>query len=334
MNTTVYPGKRPAAKLGLQQRVQNWVDQRLPASRRHELNRHSLYIFPSKTGFGYLCLVLMLWLVGTNYENNLVLALAFLLSALFIVCILHTFANLSGLSLEFVSAAPAFSGERAELRVRMVSGGGKARDSIILRWAGSEQVAVSLVSESQVTAKIYVPVQGRGWVNPGPLEVESLFPLGILRCWTRLNMDCRILVYPRPIPAGPLPMGQALRDDGEVSGLRGTDEFAGYRDYQAGDSLRDVAWKQYARGMGLHTKDYSSLVDRRLWLDWDYLGGMSTEARLSRLCYWVLEAQKIDAEYGLRLPGQSLPPGRSQRHCEQALRMLALFGREEVRQLS
>lgn len=315
----------------LRVRVQNWVDRRLPPSRRHQLNRNTLYIFPSKAGFGFLCLMLILWLVGTNYENNLVLALAFLMTALFIVCILHTFANLAGLSVEFLGAAPAFSGERAELRLRISRQGGRARDSIMFRWCGSEKVALSLLERSEATAKIYVPVHGRGWFNPGPLEIDSVFPLGILRCWTRLNMDCRVLVYPRPVPAGPLPLAHVIRDEGEVSSVRGTDEFAGYRDYQAGDSLRDVAWKQYARGMGLHSKDYNALVDRRLWLDWDYLGGIAQEARLSRLCYWVLEAEKIDAEYGLRLPGQNLAPGRSPSHCEQALKMLALFngGKDE-----
>lgn len=328
MKGTVHPGRSQGAQRSLRQRVQSWVDKRLPAARQHQLNRHSLYIFPSKTGLGYLGLVLVLWLVGTNYENNLVLALAFLLSALFVICILHTFANLSGLSLALVSAVPAFSGERAELRLRMTSTIGRPRDSVVLRWGASEKVVVSLIGENEAAIKMHVPVQGRGWINPGPLEVESVFPLGILRCWTRLNMDCRILVYPRPVAAGPLPLAQSIREGDEVSGLKGVDEFAGYREYQPGDSLRDLAWKQYARGMGLHSKDYSSLVDRRLWLDWDYLGGMATEARLSRLCYWVLEAHKTDAEYGLRLPGQSLEPGRSQNHCEKALRLLALYERE------
>lgn len=333
MKTDTFPGKHrirhPGIIGAIRRRVQEWVDARLPAARRHQLNRNTLYIFPSKTGFGFLSLILILWLVGTNYENNLVLGLAFLLTALFVVTILHTFANLAGVTIEFLSAAPTFSGERAELRLRVSHQGARSRDSIMLRWSGSEKVAVSLIDSDEITVRIHVPVQGRGWFNPGPLEVESVFPLGILRCWTRLHMDCRILVYPRPIPAGPLPLAHVIKDEGEISSLRGADEFAGYRVYQAGDSLRDVAWKQYARGMGLHSKDYSAFVDRRLWLDWDYLGGMSRETRLCRLCYWVLEADKEEAEYGLRLPGKDLAPGRGPAHCEQALRLLALFELEE-----
>src|SRR5690606_28097370 len=157
------------------------------------------------------------------------------------------------------------------------------------------------------------------------LIVESRYPLGILRCWARLDMDCRILVYPKPIAAGPLPVAEAIRDEGDLAARQGADEFAGYRSYQPGDSLRNVAWKQYARGMGLHSKDYSAYVDKRLWLDWDYLAGMNREARLARLCYWVLQASNAETEFGLRLPGQDLAPGRGPAQREQALRMLALF---------
>lgn len=316
--------KRSAANT-IRERFWTWADSRRPAASRHLLNHHSLFILPSRAGLGFLALTVMLWLVGTNYENNLVLGLAFTLIALFVVSILHTFANLSGLTVRLLSANPAISGEPAEIKLQVSRHGSRPRDNIQLKWRDSEPVLVSLVDETAVNFSIFVPVKGRGWFDPGPLVIESRFPLGILRCWTRLSMDCRVLVYPKPIPAGPLPRAHAVRDDGELSPFRGSDEFAGYRSYQPGDSLRNLAWKHYARGLGLYSKDYSASVDNRLWLDWDYLAGMDREARLSRLCYWVLQVGKTDMEYGLRLPGETLPPGSGPLQQEQVLRMLALF---------
>lgn len=314
-----------SAAYSLRHRIQDWVDSRRPGASVHRLNRHSLYIFPSRAGLAFLLLDCALWLTGTNYENNLVLALAFMLIALFVVTILHTFANLSGLTVQLLGASPAISGELSEIRLRVSRPGKRPRDNLQLRWSGSEPVLLDLVEASEATASLYVPTRGRGWFDPGRLVIESRYPLGILRCWTRLDMDCRVLVYPRPIPAGPLPQAHVIREEGSVSLLRGADEFHGYKEYEAGDSLRNVDWKHYARGMGLHTRDYSAFVDNRLWLDWDYLAGMDREARLSRLCHWVLEAARTDAEYGLRLPGQTLPPGSGPVHRDQALRMLALF---------
>ena len=38
-------------------------------------------------------------------------------------------------------------------------------------------------------------------------------------------------------------------------------------------------------------------------VDWDSLPGMETEARLSQLCRWVLDAHRSGLSYGLVLPG-------------------------------
>ena len=302
-----------------------WVDAKRPPAKQHQLNRNNLFIFPSIQGLWFLLADGVLWLVGTNYENNLILALAFLLVTLFVICILHTFSNLSGLSIQFLGVSPVFSGDTAEVKLLLSCRGRRGRDNVQLYWPGNFPTVVSLIENNEAQVKVMIATKGRGWFDPGRLIVKSFFPLGIIRCWTRLNMDCRVLVYPRPIAAGPLPKAHALREEGDTSSHRGADEFSGYKTYQPGDSMRNVAWKHYARGLEVMSKEFSAYVDQRLWLDWDFLAGMEREGRLSRLCYWVLECAKTDDEFGLRLPGTELPPGSGQAHQMQALKMLALF---------
>lgn len=105
----------------------------------------------------------------------------------------------------------------------------------------------------------------------------------------------------------------------------GAEDFYGLRQYQSSDPPRHVAWKSFARTDELLTKQYASFADRRVWLDWDLLSGLETEARLSRLCYWVLQLAATSNEYGLRLPGQEIPPGRGEQHRDAVLKALALF---------
>ena len=75
------------------------------------LNRKNLYTFPNFTGLIYLLITAVIWLLGTNYQNNLILGLSYLLVSIFVVGILHAFANLAGISIRFVGARPAFAGE-------------------------------------------------------------------------------------------------------------------------------------------------------------------------------------------------------------------------------
>jgi uncharacterized protein (DUF58 family) len=113
--------------------------------------------------------------------------------------------------------------------------------------------------------------------------------------------------------------------------ISGSEEFAGIREYVAGDSLRDIDWRAMARGQGLATRTYEDHVSENYWLDWHQFEGLTTEARLSRLCFCVLELsqhQQSSIAYGLRLPNQVLEPSSGEVHKLKLLEVLALFESE------
>ena len=70
---------------------ERWLSRRLPRSGRVVLNQKRIFIFPTGYGFFYLLVASLLFIGGINYENNLILALSFLLASLFLVAILHTY---------------------------------------------------------------------------------------------------------------------------------------------------------------------------------------------------------------------------------------------------
>jgi uncharacterized protein (DUF58 family) len=136
----------------------------------------------------------------------------------------------------------------------------------------------------------------------------------------------RCLVYPRPDDGRlPLPEPAGGRGEKRVAG-GGSDDFAGLRAYQTGDSPRHIDWKAAARGQGLQTKVFSGRAAAELWLDWNQLPpGLDLESRLSRLTRWVLLADQDGLRYGLRLPGMELAPDTGEPHRLACLRELALY---------
>jgi uncharacterized protein (DUF58 family) len=86
-----------------------------------------------------------------------------------------------------------------------------------------------------------------------------------------------------------------------------------------------VAWKAYARGQGLHTKQYAGTDVVSHIFDWDSLAGLGTEDRLAQLCRWVLDAHDRGEAFGLRLPGVSIDVNLGVSHRERCLNALALF---------
>jgi uncharacterized protein (DUF58 family) len=118
-----------------------------------------------------------------------------------------------------------------------------------------------------------------------------------------------------------------LRAEGSSAPAPAGDDFVGQREYARGDSPRHINWKAAARGQGWHTKQFGGGEPLAVWLDWAATNGPDTEARLSTLCRWVLDAEQRGMRYGLRLPGCRIEPSQGADHQHECLKALALFDR-------
>lgn len=307
-------------------RFNRWLDKRMPPANSITLNQRKIFILPTRQGIYFALLVCAMVLAGINYQNSLVFALAFLLASLFMVAMLHTFRNLSGLTLAAGSTKAAFAGEEAEFTVVLKRLGDRTYESLQVGWDPAALAVADLVADSEVRVRSYVLAKRRGRLNPGRLLVQTFFPLGLFRAWSWVDLDMVALVYPKPIEGGPLPSSSSTsQEEGELVLRDGAEDFYGLREYQAGDPIRHIAWRAFARNETLMTKQFAAYADRRVWLEWDQFEGLDREARLSRLCFWVLRLNSSNDEYGLRLPGIEIAPARGEAHRDEVLKTLALF---------
>ncbi|OUS10198.1 hypothetical protein A9Q90_01845 [Gammaproteobacteria bacterium 54_18_T64] len=314
---------------------QRWIERRLPPIKKIRLDNRKLFIFPTRAGFSFIGLLILLWLIATNFENNVVFALTFLLASLFIITVFHTFLNVSGLQIEGGRVTPGFAGQTAEFEYLLSQTGRRQRFSIEFSHPGLEATVVSLSGSEIKSIYLSIPVNRRGWFQARRITVRSVYPLGLLKVWTYLQFNTEALVYPRPIEAelprqGATGQGDKPPPDNYMPHNSGSEDFVGLEKYRLGESLRHIAWKQFAREQGLQTKHYADAIDDELWLDWELLPGMDGEARLSRLCAWTQSFSEAQLPYGLRLPGVELAPGTGRVHRDTVLRELALFEQPQI----
>ena len=313
------------SRLERSERWSRWLERRIPRAHRITLSQDSIFIFPTLTGFLFGGLVLLLVVGAINYQNSLVYGVAFLLGSLFLVTILYTFRNLSGLSIEFVGAGSGFVGENIEFHVRVSRPEGRGREGIQLAWSGAIPQWAEVFESTASEVRLYVPARRRGWLRPGRLLVETYFPLGLLRAWTWVDLGARALVYPKPAFDAAPEESHRSRDEGELIDPRGSDDFNELRAYRHGDSVRRILWRSYARTGELVVKEYASYLDPRFILDFARIRG-GVEERLSRLTGLALKAERIGRDYGLELPGTSIEVGGGDAHRLRVLRALATFG--------
>ncbi|GFM56458.1 DUF58 domain-containing protein [Pseudomonas capsici] len=306
---------------------QRWLGRRIPPAARVKLDHRRIFILPTRTGATFALVVFLMLLVSINYQNSLAYGLTFLLLSVGILAILHTYRNLGGLVLSAGLARSVFVGEPVQLRLRLESAG-HAHQALGLGWNAQTLQPGDVSAEGLTEVELTLPAETRGWLRAPRLRVESVFPLGIFRAWSWLDLEQTVLIYPRPIP-GAMPLLQGVQphaqDDGQATRGAGVDDYQGLRSYQPGDNRRRLHWKAYSRGQGLLVKDFTDLSGHELCLDFMALGG-DIEERLSRLCYWVLELSQRQQPFALRLPGFLSAVDSSDAHREACLRELALFG--------
>jgi uncharacterized protein (DUF58 family) len=309
-------------------RLANWLYGFTPPEQGTvTLVHRRVYIVPTQLGALFV-LTLTILLVGSiNYSLSLGFALTFLLAGMGIAGMVHTARNLAHMAVSVGRGEPVFAGEAAQFRLYLDARAGFDRPAILARHLRSRsQMVVDVPAAGLAEVVLAVPAPRRGWLPLGRVMLETRFPLGIFRAWSYVEPDARCLVYPRPERSAlPAPAAESAR--GALrSPTPGNDDYAGLRTYQLSDSPRHVAWKAVARSEDMLTKQFTGEASAELWLDWARLAPqLPVEQRLSRLAGWVLEAERSGMQYGLRLPGVEIAPGRGDTQRAACLQALALF---------
>lgn len=314
----------------LQAGFRSWVARRIPPGPRITLDLHNIFVLPTRQGLVFLFVLCLMLMGAVNYEASLAYGLVFLLLGLFLLSILHTFRNLAGLRVSGRGGQRVFAGQDLMVDILLEKQGTGNHEHVRLFFTAAQDAVADLIDTDEARLHLAVPTRRRGYLRPGRLVVETRFPLGLCRAWSLIDLDLDCLVYPHPRACNLERLLGGYRNAGVRQGGSGQGDFHGLREYHQGDSLRHVAWKQVARGLGMYTKEYVSPVDEQVWLDWELFPGMATEDRLSHLTWCVLQLDRQQVDYGLRLPGLVIGPAHGATHRRVLLEKLALFGHPEA----
>lgn len=295
------------------------------------LSGKRIYILPTGLGVAFALMIFAMFLGAMNYGNNLALGLAFMLGSLGLTAMHYCHRNLASIRIASAASDPVFAGEEARFRIALENDAPLPRHEVTIGNDYGMADPVRLDPGARAVLTVRLPATQRGYLNLDHFEITTRHPFGLFRAWTYLHMNMRCVVYPRPAPRGLAPPPVETDIGGAHDSARGDEDFAGLRTFHAGDSLRRVAWKAYARGQGLHVKMYAGTSVASHLFDWDSLPGLGVEARLSQLCRWIEDAHAEGRAFGLKLPDMELPANIGAAHRQRCLTALALYGLEGSR---
>ena len=293
------------------------------------LGAHRVHIRPSRAGLAFALLLLALWIAAVNYQLALGHALTWFAVACAITDMLFASRNLAGLALSATPGPMVAAGSEARFELRLINRSARPRHAIAVL-AALPQAAPELVDVdaggAATSVTVLLPAGARGWLQAPAVRLSSNFPLGLFHAWCHWQPEARVLVYPRPEqPAPALPANITAQHLPQA-------ELAGVAAYRSGDPLRRLAWRHIARhdDEHLYSKQFEQAGSEDhddVLLDYAALPPqLDREARLSRLCAWLLAAEHANLTYGLRLEQTLIAPGQGPSHLDACLRALALHG--------
>jgi len=136
-------------------------------------------------------------------------------------------------------------------------------------------IAESFVDVAPAGASVDIgavlPCERRGVFRFDPITISTTFPFGIVLKSVTVTAPDELLVLPRVVELPPsllLSGGGRGRTETERHDRRGLGlEFYAIRDYQPGDPMRRIAWKQSARAGGLRTRELASPVAATIMIE-------------------------------------------------------------------
>ena len=281
-----------------------------------------------------------MWLAAVNFSNNLVYAILYLVASLSFISIFHTWRNLAPLRVEHIRIRPAFAGEEVRMEIylhapaaqpvyglffaRLGDSAGAARRPVPLVLASGG--AVRLEAGDARSVEVVFPATRRGMYRFETLLIRSSYPFGLFWASFRVLVDAEYYINPGIKGTNAWPEMQTGGESGSPTSTKPGDDFAGVRAYLPGESLRHVDWKAYARGRPLSVKQFTGGTGRELWLDAAQMSRLPLEDRLSQLALWVVNAEKEEIPYALKLGRTTLPVGLGPEQSRRALEALAVAG--------
>ena len=316
----------------LQQRMNGWIAKRNPA-RGHEIHLHHrrLYILPTRFGYLYVMMLIMLLLAAINYSNSMAYVLTFLLTSIGIISLWQTHKNLLGLDVRMNTPRPAHAHQQILLEFILSHDTRATRYAIGMQYRELPPQYVTLPPQQSKTLTLAVPAARRGQFKPAGIVIFTRYPTGLFHAWSWLKFDVPILVYPQADFSHKTveSLAAEAQSPSTVDTADG-DDFAGLREYHAGESLKHISWKAYAQGRGMLTKTFQGHAAPSLWIDFAEMPAASLEGRLAQMTAQVIECSQQGRSYGVRLPGAEVAQSSGAAHQAQCLKQIALFKQTDL----
>lgn len=300
------------------------------ASNEHaKFHLQNTFIMPTKFGWSIIGVALCLFVLGTNYQNNVILGVSYLLVSIILLAIFHNYFFFIQHQIKLDTIESDFENRRLKLRGTIFSQGRYCGGEIKLKISKDiYRLQVTANSDAPQPFTVKLPKYKRGIHKLPVVTVRASYGFGFFYCWSYILYQQPLVVYPSIERAPSILHNQTDKAAGSVktaSQLATSDSLQGIRPHVKTDPIYHVSWKHVAKGQGLVTKDFFEKAGATGWLKLTDYQHVDCERALKIICYQVQELSKTNAVFGLDLGTTKVLPNNGDNHLVECLTQLAAY---------
>ncbi|MBP7371159.1 MAG: DUF58 domain-containing protein [Arenimonas sp.] len=290
-----------------------------------EIGNRRIYVLPTRFGLFVGLALAVLNLGALNFNNNAALLLGFIIISACNNSLIAAHLSLLGLRIQVQSIKPVFAGQLCILPFVIESNKSSQTNPprVVLRYKNNE--AELTLNQQQNSGLININTEKRGVLAVDKLQLFTLYPLGLAKAWSTINLRSQTLIYPAPKGQPLQQLFSAMQGIGGTKSKLLTDQPHHLREFKTGDSRKQIAWKASARTGNLQVREYESAQSELLVLDWHTLHFLAYEQKIEQLCLWVVQASQKNLSFALHLPHQKISSATGHEHQRVCLEALALM---------
>lgn len=324
----------------------NYINKTIPDDDSLLLTHKNVFIMPTRFGMLFLGLLAILFVLGTNYQNNPILLLCYFLLGVLFWALFQCFFNLHKTQFELTSCQDHFLGEQGTFLILISnrqSPPSQNRPMQLQLWHDKTRLLTEIIpgTDNQLRCHFSLPKRGRHTLPK--LKIRSEFPFGLIQAWSYLRPSQQVWVYPKP-QSGGWQFAEYEGNQDHSSEQQNTHQsenserqFDGIRGYIPGSPMSQVAWKQYAKQQqgDYLLKDFVGENKHAVALTFASVRATDLETKLSVLTQACLDLQRDAVPFALNLEGFGGEPinietGIGEQHVQHCLKTLASYAQGPI----
>lgn len=293
------------------------------------LKHNTIYVLPSTLGVYFSVVASLNFVMGINYQNNLILFMAYLMFVIIIFALLLGYSNARSLTVSFKYAIDSFAPQTPQL-VWQIEADDPCQ-SITLSYPKDLKNAcyITRVKNEVIKCQLSLPYTKRGCYKLKPIKIASNYPFGLVSVWSYIQPNKAVYVYPSIIKTTNQKHQNLVANntDEGTEKHKGDDEFESLITHLPEMGLHRISWKHYAKTQQLLVKQFSDFKSADAQFDFNLVTG-DTEQRLGQLCFLVCQAFESDINYSLKLPNKLITTNSGKLHHQRCLQALSQVGND------